>query len=483
MKHNTATVTGGDILAIVTECVDRILLSEDIASRSRKRTERVIESLFLGTYGQALRRVAKDGDGNPILTQRGDTQTLLQYLERQVRSAFFHNDHADIRFEPGIARIAYGELGMQGNEDRASLQRLGAILKVVSQAHAGEYDPDLNGMTFAELDRRFGGEASAAGRAEVDRVDGAEYSGGGGYTIVRIESFEEARRFYRYTNPSSRWCITHMENMFDTYTGHGANTVYFAYRAGFETMEPVPGEGCPLDEYGLSLLSIIMSPDYGDGGGLAYCTCRWNHANGGGDSVLDARGLSEVLGGSVFRLCPCRRAEVRIDGDLGLPSGTRWAVMNVGARDVTDAGKYFAWGASEGYYGNQITQGMFTREWYSGQEKTDWGRLTFGDGSSVPTPRQFRELIDNCDYAFITYRGVKGGLFTSRVNGNSLFFPAAGSCFDGSLYNAGVRGLFWSCAHSSGDGVYAHYLYFGSGEVGLFFSNRVLGLPVRPVFV
>ncbi len=35
--------------------------------------------------------------------------------------------------------------------------------------------------------------------------------------------------------------------------------------------------------------------------------------------------------------------------DLGLPSGTKWANMNVGATSVTGYGTYFAWGETSGY--------------------------------------------------------------------------------------------------------------------------------------
>lgn len=35
--------------------------------------------------------------------------------------------------------------------------------------------------------------------------------------------------------------------------------------------------------------------------------------------------------------------------DLGLPSGTLWAKMNVGAESETDYGLYFAWGETQGY--------------------------------------------------------------------------------------------------------------------------------------
>ena len=35
--------------------------------------------------------------------------------------------------------------------------------------------------------------------------------------------------------------------------------------------------------------------------------------------------------------------------DMGLPSGTKWANMNIGADKEEDAGLYFAWGETEGY--------------------------------------------------------------------------------------------------------------------------------------
>lgn len=43
--------------------------------------------------------------------------------------------------------------------------------------------------------------------------------------------------------------------------------------------------------------------------------------------------------------------------DLGLPSGTLWANMNVGANSETDNGLYFAWGETTGYTADQIGSG------------------------------------------------------------------------------------------------------------------------------
>ena len=40
--------------------------------------------------------------------------------------------------------------------------------------------------------------------------------------------------------------------------------------------------------------------------------------------------------------------------DLGLPSGTLWATMNVGASKPSDYGLYFQWGDISGYTKEQI---------------------------------------------------------------------------------------------------------------------------------
>lgn len=474
-------LTESDLCHIVKNCINEAIILENRESKSRKQTENIIVSLFRNQLGERLFQSATDDNGRPILTQRGDEQTMVQYLERRVRTTFFHNDYANIKFEPGIARIAYGELDMGGNEDQQSLHKLNGILRILSQAHSDEYDANLNGMSFSDLGNRFGRDASDMSKEEQNRINNAEYNNNSDYIIVKINSFEEAKPFYKYTNPNSRWCLTHMENMFDTYTNNGNNTLYFAYKKGFENIKPIPQKNSPLDEYGLSLLSIIMSPDYGDGGSLAYCTCRWNHDNGGSDSVMDAQQLSNVLGGSVFSLCPSKKIEIKINGDLGLPSGTLWMTKNVGASSETDCGKYFAWGMAEGFYVNEIGKGMFTQKWYANQNKVDWSSYQFEDGSHAPSKEQFNELIKNCSYGFIKYNGVSGGMFTSKINGNSIFISASGGAWDGSFDDVGDYGSLWSSSVISSSAQYAYGLYFDSGDYGVGGYLRYGGQCVRGV--
>ena len=47
--------------------------------------------------------------------------------------------------------------------------------------------------------------------------------------------------------------------MYDSYTCNGINQIYFCLRNGFENVKPIVGKGCPLDEYGLSMISVIVN--------------------------------------------------------------------------------------------------------------------------------------------------------------------------------------------------------------------------------
>lgn len=44
----------------------------------------------------------------------------------------------------------------------------------------------------------------------------------------------------------------------------------------------------------------------------------------------------------------------------------------------------------------------------------------------MPTFEQLQELVQNCDWAWTTYRDTQGYAIVSRVNSNAIFLPAAG---------------------------------------------------------
>ena len=77
--------------------------------------------------------------------------------------------------------------------------------------------------------------------------------------------------------------------------------------------------------------------------------------------------------------------------------------------------------------------------------------------------------------------GVKGGKFTSDINGGSIFLPAAGYRDDSGLYYAGSRGYYWSSTQYPSYASDAYSLSFNSGYTGWNHADRYCGQKVRPV--
>ncbi len=188
--------------------------------------------------------------------------------------------------------------------------------------------------------------------------------------------------------------------------------------------------------------------------------------------------------------------------DLGLPSGTLWANMNVGATSPEDYGDYFAWGEPtpksvykwntyklcNGDY-NTLTKYCYDSNYgYNGYTDTktvldaedDAATANWGGEWRMPTNREFEELLENTTSEWTTVNNVGGYRFTG-TNGNSIFLPAAGSRWDGELSGAGSYGLYWSSSLGGSNPSRAWYLYFDSEYVYTYYYLRESGRSVRPV--
>lgn len=192
--------------------------------------------------------------------------------------------------------------------------------------------------------------------------------------------------------------------------------------------------------------------------------------------------------------------------DLGLPSGTKWATMNVGASKASDAGLYFQWGDTSGYTADQVGTGegkkKFALDWSdykwnasqgfskyntSGESlelEDDAAHVHMGGDWRIPTPAQIQELINtaNTTSTWTKQDGVNGRLFTSKTDhSKSIFIPAAGVAWDGSVQHSGDDGVVWSSMLSTDDAIYGQDLGFDSGNVVLYYDYRYYGLSVRGV--
>ena len=267
----------------------------------QKKTRKAIRSLLPPPPG-GWDSPARTQDGNPYVSMHGSELSWDQVLETHIRGLFFHNSGILEKYEPAVARIAYTELGTwpgdlmdyrQDSPAQVPLNQFKAILRILSgQAHEGEYDFNLNGMSYGELVSKYG--KSANGSAED-----AEDTGHLNYTVMRIRNFAEAQEYGKYTN---NWCICDSKDYWNRYTARGRNTMYFLFAPGFEKLDGSErGEHYPYDRYSLSMIGAVIAPD----GSLEYCCLRRNHERGTlGDHELGEKQLGELLGRPVRAALP-----------------------------------------------------------------------------------------------------------------------------------------------------------------------------------
>lgn len=193
--------------------------------------------------------------------------------------------------------------------------------------------------------------------------------------------------------------------------------------------------------------------------------------------------------------------------DLGLPSGTLWATMNVGASKPSEAGLYFQWGDTSGYTADQVGTGDGQKKFASDESDYKFGvypnytkytttdatldleddaaHVNMGGDWHMPTPEQCQELIDNTTSEWTTSDdGVSGILFTSNSDpSKSIFIPAVGRAWDGSLDNSEDLGYVWSSMLSMYSVDRGRNLYFDSDYVNLSDNGgyRINGFSVRGV--
>lgn len=186
--------------------------------------------------------------------------------------------------------------------------------------------------------------------------------------------------------------------------------------------------------------------------------------------------------------------------DLGLPSGTLWATMNIGAKRPWDSGDYFAWGEtgkketyfwSDYLFGNGALHSISKYNTTDGKTELDTeddaATVILGRGWQIPTRAQLLELV-NSQYTTVEWtaiNGVNGHLITSKENGNSIFLPATGDIVGAAAIGVGTYGKYWSCTLNFGkntnieDACILHTLQYGCAASN---SLRYEGLCIRPIF-
>lgn len=187
--------------------------------------------------------------------------------------------------------------------------------------------------------------------------------------------------------------------------------------------------------------------------------------------------------------------------DLGLPSQTKWATMNIGAKNEIEPGDYFAWGEiapkkvyteeSYKFYRNGVYSVYLepdAPEDADGlkilRDEDNAARVLWGPSWDMPTYAQLEELDKYCT---ITNNGTYSILI--GPNGRTIKFPKGGYKYDNNqIWNNGIAGHILSkeLKYKGKSGGWPKCWFpttIGNRDTGIYLSHyyRHCGYNIRPV--
>lgn len=189
--------------------------------------------------------------------------------------------------------------------------------------------------------------------------------------------------------------------------------------------------------------------------------------------------------------------------DLGLPSGTLWAICNIGADRPEDRGSMFSWAETESKNAFSLSNYI----WYSDSiasltgytdcvlnaslsYEDDAAFVNWGENWQTPSPDNVGELVGNCRLLFCNLNGTYGIAFVPKASGfrnNRLFLPFTGFAEKVPYYTSENEGFYWTSRLSGSNPFEAEYFSIGSESLPndaflkVSHTNRYSGLFIRPV--
>ena len=211
-----------------------------------------------------------------------------------------HSERPAYKFLYAICRM-YVDRELQNAND---ISTMNSMLKIISvEPHLSEYDHNLNGLNKEEIFQRFLPIQKKETEDEINFVKRMKFTGESDYEIVKIDSYQDASRYKKYTS----WCVTQNNSHFESYSCDGINQFYFCLKKGFENVKK-DNKDAPLNEYGLSMISVCV--DYN--GMPLYVTTRYNHNFNGenNENLCSPRQVSEVINMNFFEVFkPSKKGE------------------------------------------------------------------------------------------------------------------------------------------------------------------------------
>ena len=149
--------------------------------------------------------------------------TVIPYIniEDDLYNTYFAEGGLDNYFEPGIARIC-----MELEFDRSmkyckEFMTFKKILEIICEidSEREKYDSDFNGMTYSQIYDKYKMSLAMEQMRMDRRINSREYERNRAFSVIKIESFEQAATFLKYTDPESPWCVCNQDRKYQAFLG------------------------------------------------------------------------------------------------------------------------------------------------------------------------------------------------------------------------------------------------------------------------
>ena len=204
-----------------------------------------------------------------------------------------------VYYIPGISRIACADLNFYKFDmsvKGGDILLFGKFLRLVKFRtdfvfDGQPLDPDFNGLSYQDIMTKYQPKMIEHLKEMNQAIDDgeAELTSEELYDIIPIPDYvsnsmlvptSEGQQILRELGRYCDWCVCGRDGLseYAQYLSNGGK-MYVCLKRGYQDIErpEVPDESCPLDEYGLSMINVIVGSD----GMPDNITTRWNHEYGG----------------------------------------------------------------------------------------------------------------------------------------------------------------------------------------------------------
>lgn len=219
-----------------------------------------------------------------LLLDKGFSETeadeLISYLYQHIPAL---KDKMR-RFISGIVRwMLEGEFDPSEPNDLIKVNRLLTALRnsPAIDAYSNDFIFDISGKPQS-LDEVIG-IVDVDVSSDEDVSDFSNHN----YKVIRLHNYNEALKYKDVAD----WCIFNSEEAFNDHLFNGTAKFYLILRDDYKSVPRVPSDNSPLDNYGVSVIGVVMGPDSEP----ISITSRWNSIQEA-DNFISMEKLEEIIG-------------------------------------------------------------------------------------------------------------------------------------------------------------------------------------------